>query len=195
MVIDNLDLNSAYQLVKQKNRQAITSLFVHSIQLLAAAQAEIAILAANTAHLVFDEIQKQVPIPLVSIVDETCKVAQKAGCQKVIIFETAFTMSSTLYTSAFQKYQIEAIVPTQEDQEAIHHIIFPNLQNGLVLPEEKDKILQIARKMLRETGATALILGCTELPMIIQEGDLDTLLLDTTQIHIDRILDYLLEEN
>lgn len=194
MIIDSLDLDIAYRLVEQKKWQEFTALFVNSLRLLIAGKADFAVLAANTAHIVFDDIQKQIPIPLLSIVYETCKAAQKAGCKKVILFGTAFTMSSELYTKAFQKYGIEAIVPNEEDQHTIHHIIFPNLQNGLVLPEDKSQMLGIAKKMLQETGADALILGCTELPLIIQEGDLNTLLLDTTQIHIDRILDYLLEE-
>ena len=72
------------------------------------------------------------------------------------------------------------------------NIIFPNLQEGIVLPEDKSTMLQIANRMIAEKNADALILGCTELPLIIKENDLDALILDTTQIHIDAIVSYLL---
>lgn len=193
MIIDSLDLDVAYELVDQKRWKEFTDLFVNSLQILVGGGAEFGILAANTAHIVFDDIQNRISIPLLSIVYETCKKAKEANCRKVIVFGTGFTMKSGLYTEAFKKYNIEAFVPTEEEQQAIHGIIFPNLQNGIVLPEEKEIILRIANRMLAETHADALILGCTELPFIIKEGDLDTLLLDTTKIHIEAILDYLLQ--
>ena len=194
MVIDSLNMAEAYYLVDNKKWPEFTALFVNSLKILSAAGAEFAAMAANTAHIVFDEIAAASRIPLISIVYETCKAAQNAGCKKVIVFGTAFTMSSGLYDKAFEKYGIQAFVPTLEDQKAIHNIIFPNLQAGIVLPEEKKIMLDIARKMIAETGADALILGCTELPFIIKEEDLDILLLDTTQIHIDAILDVILTE-
>jgi aspartate racemase len=98
-------------------------------------------------------------------------------------------MSSGLYTEAFAKYGMEACVPTEEDQKTIHGVIFPHLQEGIVLPEEKDAVLGIARRMITQTGADSLVLGCTELPLIIGEGDLEVPLLDTTQIHIQKIVE------
>ncbi len=194
MIIDSLDLDEMYDLVAQKEWVGFTGRLTDSIQTLATGGADVALMAANTAHIVFDEVQKLSPLPLLSIVDETCKYAQKKGAHSVIIFGTAFTMSSPLYTDAFSKYGMEVHVPSSEDQAAIHNIIFPNLQEGIVLPEEKEKILEIANRMIREKNADALVLGCTELPLIIKDDDLDVEVLDTTQIHIDAILDYILAE-
>ena len=87
---------------------------------------------------------------------------------------------------------IEAIVPNPEDQQAIHNIIFPNLEAGIILESEKAIMLGIARKMLAEHQADALVLGCTELPLMIKPGDLDTVLIDTTQVHIEAIVRELL---
>lgn len=101
-------------------------------------------------------------------------------------------MSSGLYSNAFAKYGIDAFVPTEAEQKAIHNIIFPNLQEGIILPEDKKTLLQIANRIIAEQNADALILGCTELPLIIQENDLEVLILDTTQIHINAILSYIL---
>lgn len=151
-----------------------------------------AAIGANTAHIVFDEVNSRSPVPLVSLVEATCQYAQAEGCKRVVVLGTAFTMSSGLYTDALAKFGIDAFVPDKEQQQVIHNIIFPNLQAGIVLQEEKEAMLRIASQMIKATDADALVLGCTELPLIIKEGDLDTLLLDTTQIHIEAILDYML---
>lgn len=192
MIIDSLNLAEIYAYVSNKQWDEFTKQFVDSIENLAAGGADFAVMAANTAHIVFDEVNRQSPLPLLSIVDETCKYAQSKKCKSVVIFGTAFTMSSGLYSNAFAKYGIDAFVPTEDEQKAIHNIIFPNLQEGIILPEEKRIILQIANRIISEKNADALVLGCTELPLIIQENDLDVLILDTTQIHIDAILNYML---
>jgi len=188
MIIDSLDLAVAYDMVSRKDWDTLAEWLTASIKRLHGAGAEFAAIAANTAHIVFDEVQAASPIPVIGIVDETCKFAKAKGCEKVIVFGTGFTMASGMYEKACAKYGVKAIVPTPEDQDAIHHIIFPNLEAGIVLPEDKVRILGIAKKMLSEEGADALILGCTELPLIIEEGDLDTRLIDTTVVHIDAIV-------
>jgi len=188
MVIESINLSVAYDLVEKKDWAKFADLFIDSIHVLHAAGAEVAAITANTAHIVFDEVQKQSPIPLIGLVDETCKYAQSKGCKKAVVFGTAFTMSSKMYENKCEKYNIEAIVPDESDQQVIHNVIFPNLVAGIVTEHEKATILEIAKRMLSEHKADALILGCTELPLIIQPGDLDTVLLDTTKIHIEAIL-------
>jgi len=192
MIIDSLDLAEMYDLAAAKDWEIFSQRLIDSVKRLSAGGAEFAAMAANTAHIVFEKVQAESPLPLVSIVEETCKAAKKENFKKVIIFGTGFTMSSGLYTEKFLEYGIEAIVPEAEDQRAIHNIIFPNLEAGIVLPEEKEKILEIANRMIHQKGGEALVLGCTELPLIIQEEDLEVSILDTTQIHIEAILDYML---
>ncbi|MTI96930.1 MAG: amino acid racemase [Firmicutes bacterium] len=192
IIIDSINLAEMYDLAAKKQWDLFTCRLVDSIKNLAAGGAEFAAMAANTAHIVFDEVKGKAPLPLISIVDETCKYALSKNCKSVVIFGTAFTMSSGLYTNAFTKYGIDAFIPTENEQKAIHDIIFPNLQEGIVLPEDKKTIMQIADRMIAEQKADALILGCTELPLIIKNDDLDALLLDTTQIHIEAIVDYML---
>ncbi|MDT8902102.1 aspartate/glutamate racemase family protein [Anaeroselena agilis] len=192
MVIDSLNLDEMYALAANKTWPEFTDRLVASVETLAAGGAEFAAMAANTAHIVFDAVSARSPLPLVSIVEETCKKARDGGCRRVIIFGTAFTMSSGLYADAFARYGIDAFVPTVEEQQAIHNVIFPNLQAGIVLPEDKNTVLRIARRMLAAENADALILGCTELPLIIKDGDLDAIILDTTRIHIEAIVNRLL---
>jgi aspartate racemase len=193
MIIDSIDLSEMYDLAAAEDWDLFSQRLIDSVRVLASGGAEFAAMAANTAHIVFDKVQAESPLPLISIVEETCKAAKKEGLKRVIVFGTGFTMSSGLYSNKLAEYGIEAVVPDAEDQKAIHNIIFPNLEAGIVLPDEKEKILGIANKMIHQKGGEALVLGCTELPLIIQEGDLEVPLLDTTQIHINAILDYLLE--
>jgi aspartate racemase len=192
MIIDSLDLTEMYNLAAAKDWETFTRRLRQSIECLVGGGAEFAAMAANTAHIVFDQVSSQSPIPVISMIEETCRQARRNHCHSVVVFGTAFTMSSGLYTAAFARHGIDAFVPTAEDQAAIHNIIFPHLQEGIVLPEEKQQMLEIARKLISEKNADALVLGCTELPLIIKEGDLDVLLLDTAQIHIEAILDYML---
>lgn len=157
MVIDSLNLKEMYTLSSTQQWDKFADRIIDSLKNLSAAGAEFAAIGANTAHIVFDEVNSRSPVPLVSLVEATCQYAQAEGCKKVVVLGTAFTMSSGLYTDALAKFGIDAFVPDKEQQQVIHNIIFPNLQ-----------------------------------PLIIKEGDLDTLLLDTTQIHIEAILDYML---
>jgi len=189
MVIDSLNLTEMYNLASKKDWKPFTDILVESTTRLVAAGAELAAMAANTAHIVFDEVKKRSPLPLVSIIEETCHYALSKKCKRVVIFGTAFTMSSGLYTEAFARYGMEAFVPTGKDQKTIHNIIFPHLQEGIVIPEEKKAVLEIARRMISDKRADALVLGCTELPLLIREGDLELPLLDTTQIHIQKIVE------
>lgn len=192
MVIDSLNLKEMYTLSSTQQWDKFADRIIDSLKNLSAAGAEFAAIGANTAHIVFDEVNSRSPVPLVSLVEATCQYAQAKGCKKVVVLGTAFTMSSGLYTDALAKFGIDAFVPDKEQQQVIHNIIFPNLQAGIVLREEKEAMLRIVSQMIKATDADALVLGCTELPLIIKEGDLDTLLLDTTQIHIEAILDYML---
>jgi aspartate racemase len=192
LVISSINMTKMLALAEANDWKAVTNLLVNAIGDLTAAGAELGALASNTPHIVFDEIQKRVALPLVSIVEETCKYAQAQGCKKVLVLGTRFTMGSSLYSKAFQEYGIAAVVPSKSEQELIHSFIVPHLENGIVVPEDKQKMLELTNRLLLEQGADALVLGCTELPLMIQEGDLDTLLLNTTQLHIAAIVRELL---
>jgi len=191
MVIESLNLAVAYGLVEKKDWKGFADLFVDAIHVLHGAGAEFAAIAANTAHIVFEEIQARSSIPVIGIVDETCKRAKSLGCRKLVVFGTGFTMKSGMYEAKCVQYGLEAVVPNEADQQAIHDIIFPNLEAGIVLEHERAAMLEIAKKLLAEHQADALVLGCTELPLAIKNDDLDTVLLDTGLIHIDAILDYM----
>ncbi|MCL1809937.1 MAG: amino acid racemase [Clostridiales bacterium] len=188
MVIDSLNLADAYNLSASEDWDNFAELFIRSIRTLHGAGAEFAAISANTAHIVFDEIQANSPIPVIGIIDEACKTMRLKNCKKVVVFGTWFTMASDMYPKACAKYGIESIMPCEDDRHRIHNIIFPNLEAGIVLEEDKRAMLEIAERTLESHQADALVLGCTELSLIIKEGDLKTPLIDTTEIHIEAIV-------
>jgi aspartate racemase len=100
-------------------------------------------------------------------------------------------MSSGLYTEALGKHGVTAFAPSNDEQAAIHEIIFPKLEDGIVVPEDKVKMLAIVGVLLAKHNADGLILGCTELPLMIKDGDLDTQIFNTTQIHIESIVNFM----
>jgi len=191
IIIDSINMTEMLSVVQNKDWDALVAILTNAINNLASAGAEFAAIASNTPHIVFDRVQRQSSLPLISIVDETCKYAQTKGCKKVVIIGTRFTMGSGLYSETFDKHGITTAVPSESQQEVIHNLFFPNLENGVVVPEDKQKMLDIVNGLITEHQADALVLGCTELPLMIQYGDVDTLILNTTQIHIDAIVNFI----
>ena len=194
IIINSVNMTKMLSYVVNKDWDSLAVMLTNAINNLANAGADFAVIASNTPHIVFDKVQQQSSLPLISIVDETCKYARSKKCQKVVVIGTLFTMSSGLYSRAFEKYNIFAAVPSKSQQKSIHNLFFPNLENGIVLPEDKHKMLEIVSNLITEHNADALILGCTELPLMIKDNDVDTLILNTTQIHIDSIVDFITNE-
>ena len=187
-IINSINMTEMIGYVTTGDRDKLAEMLIAAIDELAAAGAEFAAIASNTPHIVFDSVSECCKLPLISIVDETCRFAKAAGCRRIIVLGTLFTMQSGLYTKTFEKLGIEALVPEDRVQEEVYGIIYPNLENGVVLQSEKEKLLSISEQLLQVHQADALVLGCTELPLVIKPGELDTLLLNTAQIHIDAIV-------
>jgi aspartate racemase len=192
IVINSVNMTELLSFLNNKNWNALVSVLVRAIQNLEHAGADFAAIASNTPHIVFDEVQKQSALPLISIVEATCEYARSKACKKVIFTGTRYTMSNGFYHKAFEKHGITAVVPSENEQSIIHDIIFPKLEEGIVVPEDKVKMLEIVNGLIVKEQADALVLGCTELPLMIKDGDVDALILNTTQIHIEAIINSVL---
>lgn len=101
-------------------------------------------------------------------------------------------MKSGLYTSHLNKHGISSLLPSDDEQTEIYSLFYPNLENGIVIAEDKKRMLEIVNRIIKKQDADSLILGCTELPLMIKQGDLAAPVIDTTQIHIDSIIDYMM---
>lgn len=189
IVIDSVSLTTATDFFAQNDFDGNAQLMLKSLADLKAAGAEIAAITANTEHIVWDKIKDFFEIPVVSIVEATAAEILRKGYKRVLILGTIFTMKSGLYEKPLAERGITPIIPKDEDKEKIANLFFPNLENGIVIAEDKSKMLEIVGKIARENSADAVLLGCTELPLMIKDGDLALPLLNTTQIHINAIFD------
>lgn len=160
------------------------------IKALASAGAEFGAIASNTPHMVFDEVSARSPIPLLSIVEETCKKAVQMGLKKIGLMGTKFTMEGDFYKIPFVEMGMEIVVPEESDRALIHERLFSEIELGIIKDTTRDELLGIVKKMVDNNSIDSLILGCTELPMILTKDELSIPFLNTTAIHIESIVAY-----
>ena len=167
-----------------------TAKCVDATQRLQRAGADFAIIACNTAHFVFNDVKTMSPIPLISIVEETCNAVAKSGLTKVGLFGGPVTMKGHFYQDVFSKRNISVVVPKVQDQNYIASKIFREVAVGIIRDETHTGLLEIARRMIGEESIQGLILGCTELPLILTKGDLGIPFFDTSKIHAESAFRY-----
>jgi aspartate racemase len=170
------------------NWSAAADDMVEVINALHQAGAQFGVIATNTMHKVFDDVQARSPMPLISIMDATADKIGQATMKKVGLIGTIFTMQESFYQDALAKRNIEVIVPHKEDQEYVNRVIYNELTLGEIEPESKTRFIDIV-KILNSEGAEGVILGCTEIPMLITEDDCRVPLFNTTLIHAEKALD------
>ena len=176
-----LDLISANEL------SGVTEYLVGEVIKLANAGADFGLLASNTPHIVFNDIRRRSPIPLISIVEATCNAAQALGLRKAGLFGTRFTMQGRFYAEEFSKAGITLVVPDLEDQDYIHNKYMSELVNGIFLAETRAHLFAIVDKLRKQQGIEGLVLGGTELPLVMNENSGQAIpFLDTTKIHAEQ---------
>ncbi|MCX6012395.1 MAG: amino acid racemase [Chloroflexi bacterium] len=166
------------------------------VESLAKAGADFAIIACNTVHYSFDKIKADSPIPMISIVEATCDVVLSRGLKKVGLLGSATTMQANFYQVALNKRGISVAVPDSKEQDYINDKIYSELINGLILDNTHEKFLNIARRLIKDESIQGLILGCTEIPLLIVDNDSETLgipVFNTSRIHVESALKYCLE--
>src|SRR4051812_8044045 len=185
-IINSIDLNKGRRMIEARDWAGITSYLVSEVAKLARAGADFGIISANTPHIVFDELQRQSQIPLISIVEATAEVAQQTNVRRVGLFATTFTVAAKFYPKAFSKYGIEVIEPDAADQDFLHDKYMNELVNGIFRDETRDKLLSIVDKLAREKQVEAIVLGGTELPLILRDESHHAIaFLNTTKIHVE----------
>jgi aspartate racemase len=190
IIINSIDLQKGLDLLGANKLNELTEYIVPEVMRLHSAGAEFGFLAANSPHIVFGDIARLSPIPLVSIVEATCAEARGRGFKKLGLFGTRFTMHGRFYPEVFTREGVGLVVPTSAEQDYIHDKYINELIPGKFLPETRDGLLAIATRMKKQDGMQALVLGGTELPLILTDSSLLGIpFLDTTQIHVNAILE------
>lgn len=149
------------------------------------------VLCANTAHLFADKLQDTVGLPIIHIGEETAKAINKTGYKKVGLLATKFTMEMNFYKDKLERYGLEVLIPEkQETRDYIQRTLKEELGIGFINPETKINYISIIKELV-DSGAECIILGCTEIPMLINQDDFDIPMFDTTKIHSQAIVDYI----
>jgi aspartate racemase len=186
ILINSIDLTHMIGLIGAGEIGAVTELMIESVQQLARGGADFALFASNTPHLVYDDVARAVPIPMISIVEETCRAAQTLRVHRLGLFGTRFTMQASFYPNVFSASQMTVIAPTPEEQAFIHEKYMGELVLGVFRDETREQLAAIIAAMKARHDIDAVILGGTELPLILKEPEYGGVtVLDTTRIHVE----------
>lgn len=152
------------------------------------AGAELILIATNTMHMVFDEVQASVSVPMINLIDVVGQVIKDKGLNTVGLLGTKFTMELPFYGERLEEHGITVIVPDDDEREYVNKVIYEELVEGEISSQSRQGFKRIINN-LSQNGAEGVILGCTEIPLLITQGDVDLPLFDTTTIHAKAALD------
>ena len=186
--IESGNVFEVLRLCGEKQYDKLTEYLLGAINNLAKSGADFAALSANTPHIVFDKLKEQSPIPLISIVEATCEEAKLRGLKKIGLLGTIFTMTGEFFKAPFVKNGIQIIVPTESEIELVNDKISTELELGIVKEETLLFFQKVISRMKDEDGIEAIVLGCTELPLLLNDEVSPVPCLDTMQIHVRSII-------
>jgi aspartate racemase len=194
IIINSINLKQMIDWMGAGELNKVTDELVKQFETLQRAGVDFAALTANTPHIVFDDIKQRVTLPLISIVEATAERAESLGFKSVALFGTRYTMQAPFYPSVFSRTDIKLVTPNDEEQNYIHEKYFGELLKDKFLPETRARFLEIADAMKAREGIQALILGGTEIPLLLRADEHNGIhFLDTTRIHVDRLIKELLQ--
>ena len=188
IIINSIDLTKMLGFVAN-DRAALIAYLSDELNRLADAGADFAAFASNTPHIVFDELASRSRIPLISIVESAANAAQKRGVKKAGLLGTRFTMQAPFYAEAFAARGMKVVVPEPQDLSYVHEQYMSELVNAKFLDPTRHEMLGIIRRMLSDHNIDCVILGGTELPLLLNDSSaISVPMLDTTAIHVEEIV-------
>lgn len=190
IIIYSANLNELMPLIDNSAWESLTEWLLKKIKNLQNAGADFAAIASNTPHIVFNELKKQSPLPLISIVEETSKEAQKRELKNLGLVGTKLTMSSNFYIKPFTSKNMKVVVPTEAEQDLIHYRLFSEIELGIFKESTRNELLSIIGRMVKKEKIDSVILGCTELPLILTKEEFGIPFLNTAAIHCESIVTY-----
>jgi len=193
VVLYSLDFDEIEKLQSAGRWDEAGVLLAQAAQALSLAGADFLVLATNTMHKVAGQIEQAVAIPLLHIADATAQQIHEMGLNKVGLLATRFTMEEAFYRGRLtEKFGLEVITPEQGDRDFIHQVIYEELCQGIINPESRVRFCEIMARLAAQ-GAEGIILGCTEITMLVTVNDASVPLFDTTQIHAQRAVQQALQ--
>ncbi len=170
----------------------ITTIIGQAAQTLEKGGSDCVLIGANTMHRIAPEVQAMVNIPVLHIAEATAAAIQAKGLHKILLLGTKYTMAMESYKDILKKQGIETIIPDASGIEMVNEAIYKEMGKGLFLPETKENFIRLIEKMSNQ-GAEGVILGCTEIPQLLQQKDLEIPLFDTAYLHAKAAVDFALK--
>ena len=192
VIIYSVNFGDIKTLTVEDRWAEIAVLIIDAAQKLEKAGAECLLIGANTMHRIAPEIQAQISIPIIHVAEITGNAIAKMRFKTVALLGTKFTMQLPFYKEKLQEQCIETIIPNEEDIEYINNSIYAEMSLGKFLPTTKEAYLKIIDKLIAR-GAEGVILGCTEIPILIQQNDCNIPTFDTTYLHAKAAVDFALQ--
>ncbi|MFD7522096.1 aspartate/glutamate racemase family protein [Paenibacillus chitinolyticus] len=190
----SVDFQEIKTLQHQGNWDEATRVMIDSAQKLENGGADLILICTNTMHKMAHEVEESISIPLIHIADSTAIEIVKDDIKKVALLGTAFTMEQDFYKGRLiERFGLEVIVPNEAERMVIHDIIYQELCLGIVKEESKQSYLKIINSLVQQ-GAEAIILGCTEITLLISQDDCSIPIYDTTRLHAECAVDFALNE-
>jgi aspartate racemase len=186
VVVFSLDFQRFTDLEDRGDRKAYVDYIMEGVRALERAGADLVIMAANSPHAVFEEVEGRATVPVISIAEVTADEAARLALKTLLLLGIKFTMQSDFHQRVCGRRGIEVVTPSEREQDEIDRIIFDELVLGVFREESRRRIL----KIVSGYDVDGVILGCTELPLLIGRGDAEVPLLDTLELHVEAALDY-----
>ncbi len=189
IIIYSMDINKLLKLVENEEWDKFVNFLVDGIKVLEKGGADFGFISANTPHIVFDRIKELSTIPLISIVEKTGEYIKREGIKMVGLLGTKFTMESDFYKKVFDREGIEIFYPNDEEVKYIQHKLMTEIELGNFLDETKEGLLNIIKRMIKDNSIEGVILGCTELPLILTKSEFGIPFFNTSKIHVESIIE------
>ncbi len=190
----SVDFAEIETLQQQARWSEAADLLVRAAQSLEKGEADFVILCTNTMHKAAAEIQAHIHIPFLHIADATAQKIKDTGLKRVGLLGTRFTMEEDFYKSRLtQGYGLEVVIPNPSERQIVHRVIYDELVKGEIRQEAKEQYVEIIERLVRE-GAQGVILGCTEIGLLVKDGDCRVPLFDTTRIHAEAAVEFALDD-
>jgi aspartate racemase len=184
-IMYSVDFAEIEALQRQNRWQEAADLMIAAAHNIERAGADFVVLCTNTMHKLADEIEASIQIPLLHIADATAERIQSCGIQKIGLLGTRFTMEQDFYRGRLvDRHGLAVLVPNEDDRVIIHQVIYEELCLGIINPESKKQYIEIMDRLVK-LGAEGIILGCTEIELLVQSGDTTVELFPTTRIHAE----------
>ncbi len=195
ILIHSINMTKMLDFVFNNRLEELTDFLKGKIETLEQSGVDYVALASNTPHLIFDKLSDSVNAKMISIVKETCKSIAKTGVTKVGLLGTKSTMSKGFYQSVAKRYGIEMVIPNEENQDYVHEKYMRELVFNHINPNTKQRLVRIVNELEEEEHIEGIVLGGTELPLILEQADFEKLkVFNTTEIHVNAILDRMLNK-